>query len=137
MPNPNLDFAIASYKSNGKKSSSSNSFKSNLKWPTTYRGVTSKFGQRMHPVLKKYLMHKGVDLRASEGTTLYAPSDGKVSYAGYMNGYGKLIEIKHSNGYSTRMAHNSVINVKVGQYVKKGQVIGKTGKTRLFKKDSG
>ena len=98
-------------------------------WPIKWRGVTSPFGTRFHPVLKRYIMHKGVDLKAGVGVPVYAPKDGKVTFAGYMRGYGKLIKLKHSKGYSTRFAHLSKISVKNGEYVEKGELIGKTGKT--------
>jgi len=99
-----------------------------FRMPVAYKGVTSPFGRRMHPVLKRYIYHKGVDMRARY-TELYAARSGKVSYAGWMSGYGKLIIIKHGNGYETRSAHLNNIYVKVGQSVKQGALIGKTGMT--------
>ncbi len=99
-----------------------------FRMPVSYKGVTSPFGRRFHPVLKRYIYHKGVDLRAHY-TNLYASKDGRVSYAGWMSGYGKLIIIKHSGGYETRYAHLNNIYVKVGQRVSQGALIGKTGKT--------
>lgn len=99
-----------------------------FRMPVTYKGVTSPFGRRMHPVLKRYIYHKGVDLRAHY-TNLYASRSGRVSYAGWMSGYGKLIIIKHSSGYETRYAHLNNIYVKVGQNVSQGTLIGKTGMT--------
>ncbi|TDT68600.1 murein DD-endopeptidase MepM/ murein hydrolase activator NlpD [Hypnocyclicus thermotrophus] len=101
----------------------------NFKWPIRYLGVTSPYGKRFHPVLKRNIFHAGVDLRARVGTNLYAPEDGTVKTAGWLGGYGKIIIIKHSNGYETRMAHLNNIYVKVGQKVTKGQLIGKTGQT--------
>lgn len=103
---------------------SSNSFR----MPVAYKGVTSPYGRRMHPVLKRYIYHKGVDLRAHY-TNLYASRNGRVSYAGWMSGYGKIIIIKHSSGYETRYAHLNNIYVKVGQNVSEGALIGKTGMT--------
>lgn len=96
--------------------------------PVKWKGVTSPFGRRFHPVLKRYIYHKGVDLKA-QYVPLYASKDGKVTYAGWMSGYGKIVIIKHSGGYETRAAHLNNINVKPGQHVKQGQVIGKTGMT--------
>jgi len=103
---------------------SSNSFR----MPVAYKGVTSPFGRRRHPVLNRYIYHKGVDLRAHY-TDLYASRSGRVSYAGWMSGYGKLIIMKHSSGYETRYAHLNNIYVKVGQNVSQGARIGKTGMT--------
>jgi murein DD-endopeptidase MepM/ murein hydrolase activator NlpD len=100
-----------------------------FKWPIRYLGVTSPYGKRFHPVLKRNIFHAGVDLRAKTGTNLYAPEDGVVKTAGWLGGYGKIIILKHSNGYETRMAHLNNIYVKVGQKVTKGQLIGKTGQT--------
>ncbi len=99
-----------------------------FRMPVSYKGVTSPFGRRMHPVLKRYIYHKGVDLRA-QYTQMYASRSGRVSYAGWMSGYGKLIIIKHTNGYETRYAHLNNIYVKVGQRVNQGDLIGKTGMT--------
>jgi len=99
------------------------------RWPVVWRGISSKFGMRYHPVLKRYILHKGVDLRASMNTRVSAFYPGKVVYAGWMNGYGRLIMIRHSKVYSTRYAHLNRIYVKVGQYVKQGQFIAKSGKT--------
>ncbi|MDX8336982.1 MULTISPECIES: M23 family metallopeptidase [Cetobacterium] len=94
--------------------------------PVKYSGVTSPFGKRFHPVLKRYIQHAGVDLRARY-VPLMASKDGVIIYTGYMTGYGKIIKIKHSEGYETRSAHLDKIYVKTGDKVKAGQVIGKTG----------
>ncbi|MBQ3437086.1 MAG: M23 family metallopeptidase, partial [Fusobacterium sp.] len=77
-------------------------------------------------VLKRYILHTGVDLKAKY-IPLRAAQDGVVSFVGYMNGYGKIIIIKHNSGYETRYAHLSVMSTKVGERVKKGELIGKTG----------
>lgn len=100
-----------------------------FKWPIKWAGVTSPYGKRFHPVLKRNIFHNGVDLRAAVGVPLYAPADGTIKTAGWLGGYGKIIIIKHAKGYETRSAHLSNIYVKVGQKVKKGELIGKTGKT--------
>lgn len=97
-----------------------------FRFPVEYKGVNSPYGSRFHPVLKRYIFHAGVDLKARY-VPLRAAQSGKVSYAGYMNGYGKIIILKHSNGYETRYAHLDKIGVKVGQNISKGELIGKTG----------
>lgn len=99
---------------------------SGFAFPVRYAGVSSKFGNRFHPVLKKYVLHTGVDLIA-KFVPLRAARSGVVTFAGYMSGYGKIIIIKHDNGYETRYAHLSVISTKVGERVNQGDLIGKTG----------
>lgn len=74
-------------------------------------------------------MHKGVDIAASVGTPIYAADGGKVVFAGWKGSYGYLVEINHGNGYVTRYAHCSSINVKVGDRVVKGQLIARVGAT--------
>lgn len=101
----------------------------NYQWPIKYTGVTSPFGYRFHPIRKVKVLHSGVDLKAGVGVDLFAPADGKIISAGWMGAYGKIIIIKHANGYETRHAHLSKIFVKRGDIVRKGQQIGKTGKT--------
>ncbi|ADO83232.1 peptidoglycan DD-metalloendopeptidase family protein [Ilyobacter polytropus] len=118
IPNPDLKQVVAAAKKRTV----------NFSMPVKWKGITSPFGRRFHPVLKRYIYHKGVDLRAKY-VPLHAAKAGKVTYAGWMSGYGKIIIIKHSGGYETRAAHLNNINVKPGQYVKQGQVIGKTGMT--------
>lgn len=99
---------------------------SGFAYPVKFSGVASPFGNRFHPVLKKYILHTGVDFIAKY-IPLRASKEGVVSFAGNMSGYGKIIIIKHNNGYETRYAHLSVISTKVGEYVNKGDLIGKTG----------
>ncbi|WP_297404515.1 M23 family metallopeptidase [uncultured Cetobacterium sp.] len=94
--------------------------------PIKYAGVTSPFGKRFHPVLKRYIYHAGVDLRA-HFIPVEASRTGVVTYAGYMHGYGKIIIVKHNSGYETRYAHLSKIKVRKGQRVKVKQVIAISG----------
>ncbi|WP_022819338.1 M23 family metallopeptidase [Fusobacterium russii] len=105
---------------------SSGGSSSGFAYPVKFSGVASPFGNRFHPVLKKYILHTGVDFIAKY-IPLRASKEGTVTFAGNMSGYGKIIIIKHSNGYETRYAHLSVISTKVGEYVNKGDLIGKTG----------
>ena len=95
-------------------------------YPVRYAGVSSPFGNRYHPVLKRYILHTGVDLVAKY-VPLRASKAGVVTFAGNMSGYGKIIIIRHDNGYETRYAHLSVISTNVGEHVNKGDLIGKTG----------
>ncbi|WP_297598118.1 M23 family metallopeptidase [uncultured Cetobacterium sp.] len=98
----------------------------NFKMPVKWAGVTSPFGKRFHPVLKRYIQHAGVDMRARY-VPLMAAKDGTVVFVGYMTGYGKIIKINHGSGFETRSAHLDKIYVKKGDRVQAGQVIGKTG----------
>lgn len=91
--------------------------------------VTSSYGNRNHPVMKKVLAHGGLDLRAKTGTQVMSSKSGVVTYAGEARGYGKVIIIKHNNGYETRYAHLSKIQVRKGQKVNQNQVIGLSGAT--------
>jgi len=95
-------------------------------YPVRYAGVSSPFGNRYHPVLRRYILHTGVDLVAKY-VPLRAAKAGVVTFAGNMSGYGKIIIIRHDNGYETRYAHLSVISTNVGEHVNQGDLIGKTG----------
>ncbi len=95
-----------------------------------FKGYTSGFGERNHPTLEKKLFHYGLDYRAEIGTGIIAPSDGVIEFAGFnTGGFGNLIIISHNYGFKTYYAHLSKIDVKVGDFVKKGQKIGNTGNT--------
>ena len=91
--------------------------------------MSSGFGMRMDPFLRSPAMHTGLDMRGDTGDPVRATANGTVTMAGVNGGYGKLVEVEHSNGLATRYAHLSSIDVRVGQTVKIGQVIGKLGST--------
>ena len=92
--------------------------------------VSSSFSyRRWHPILHRYRPHHGTDFRARRGVPLLAVYSGRVSFAGRMGGYGKVVKIKHPRGYESLYAHQSRIKVKRGQRVKKGQIIGYVGST--------
>ncbi|MCA6075169.1 peptidoglycan DD-metalloendopeptidase family protein [Fulvivirga sedimenti] len=94
--------------------------------------LASGFGYRTHPIYKVRKMHPGIDFSAPPGTPIYATADGTVVKAQVrFSGYGKLIEIDHGFGYKTRYAHMQEFEVKSGQTVKRGQVIGYVGSTGL------
>ena len=94
--------------------------------------VTSKFTyKRWHPVLHRYRPHLGIDFGAPKGTPIYALSDGKVIFAGWMRGYGKVTKIAHGKGLVSLYAHQSSILVKNGERVKRGQIIGRVGSTGI------
>jgi murein DD-endopeptidase MepM/ murein hydrolase activator NlpD len=90
---------------------------------------TSGFGVRSDPFLGRPAMHTGLDFRAQTGDPVRATANGKVVNSGWSGGYGRMIEIDHGNGLSTRYGHLSQIDVKVGDVVKIGQVIGEVGST--------
>lgn len=99
-------------------------------WPTPgYGTITSQYGGRMHPTLKVYKVHTGMDIGAPSGAKVVAGADGTVVKAEYNVAYGNYIVINHGNGYSTLYAHNSVLSVKKGDFVVRGQTIAKVGST--------
>jgi murein DD-endopeptidase MepM/ murein hydrolase activator NlpD len=95
-------------------------------WPVT-GPITGPFGTRQDPFNGEGAFHAGVDISSHYGQPILAPADGVVSYADFYNGYGRLLEIDHGNGYATRYGHLSGFAVSDGQSVRKGQVIGYVG----------
>ena len=91
--------------------------------------LSSGFGVRPDPFLGRPAMHSGLDFRSETGDPVRATANGVVETAGWNGGYGKLVEIDHGNRYSTRYGHLSEIDVKAGQQVKIGQIIGRVGST--------
>ncbi|HSZ25057.1 MAG TPA: M23 family metallopeptidase [Cytophagaceae bacterium] len=90
--------------------------------------LVSGFGYRMHPIYKMRLFHSGVDFSASKGTPVYATGDGVIiTTARNAGGYGNEIEVNHGFGYVTKYAHLETFKVKVGQKVKRGELIGYSG----------
>jgi len=90
------------------------------------------FGMRVHPVLQVYRMHAGIDIIADDGTNVYATGDGVVRFAGRtQGGYGVVIEISHGYGYSTLYAHLSKVLVREGQQIKRGELVGLSGRSGL------
>ncbi len=89
--------------------------------------VTSHFGMRRDPILRRRAMHSGMDFRAPIGRPVKATGAGKVVEAGWNGGYGRMVEIDHGNGLVTRYAHLKKISVRKGQKVSAGAVVGKVG----------
>ncbi len=98
--------------------------------PLHHIRITSPFTyRRYHPILKRYKAHLGTDFGAKRGTPIFAVADGKVIFSGNLGGYGKVIKIRHTDEYVTLYAHQSRLKAKVGDIVKKGQIIGYVGST--------
>ena len=91
--------------------------------------LTSGFGMRTDPFIRAPAMHTGLDFRAETGEPARATAAGTVTIAGWNGGYGKMVEVDHGNGFATRYAHLSAIDVEVGQSIRIGQVVGKVGST--------
>lgn len=102
-----------------------------LKAPMDTVRVTSRFNpQRVHPIFGNKRPHRGVDYGAKVGTPIKVTGNGQITYLGWKGGYGKSIEVRHTNGYRTFYAHMSNYGkYKQGQMVKQGQVIGYVGST--------
>ncbi|MBR0220974.1 MAG: peptidoglycan DD-metalloendopeptidase family protein [Synergistaceae bacterium] len=99
-----------------------------LDWPV--RGqVTSKFGNRVHPMFKTKSNHSGIDIAAPSGTPVKAAASGEVLYVGWMRGYGQVIILDHGRNITTVYAHLSSTRVSDGQVIRAGSVIGGVGKT--------
>jgi murein DD-endopeptidase MepM/ murein hydrolase activator NlpD len=91
--------------------------------------MSSPFGTRMDPFVKGPAIHTGIDMRGDVGDPVRATATGTVTTAGWNGGYGKMVEIDHGNGLSTRYGHLSAIDVTLGQKVRIGQIVGKIGST--------
>ncbi len=98
-----------------------------------FHHISSRFGGRFHPILKRWKTHEGTDYAAAYGTPVRATADGIVTEAGPNGGYGNLIEIRHANGIRTRYGHLSKFakGLHVGQRVSQEQTIGYVGSTGL------
>jgi len=97
-------------------------------WPVAGR-IISGFGYRIHPIFGVRRFHSGIDIAASYGTPVKAADGGQVVQAGYFGGYGNSVMLYHGGGFATWYAHLSSINVSMGQFVQRGQVIGLIGST--------
>ena len=103
-----------------------------LKAPVEFSRISSRFDKkRFHPVLKKVKAHLGTDYAAPHGTPIVAVGDGVVIKASYTKGNGKYVKIRHNGTYTTQYLHMSRRNVKEGQAVRQGDVIGYVGSTGL------
>ena len=105
--------------------------KSLLRTPTDAVRISSRFGNRKHPILGYNRMHRGIDFAAPSGTPVYAAGDGVIEKAGWNGGYGKYIRIRHGGSFKTAYAHlrGFASNISEGVRVKQRQVIGYIGTT--------
>lgn len=97
--------------------------------PLEFSRVSSGFAMRMHPILQRMTAHKGVDYAAPSGTPVRVVGDGTVQFAGWQNGYGKVVHVLHGRDKLTVYAHLSRVDVRKGQRVDQGQRIGAVGAT--------
>lgn len=103
-----------------------------MKWPCPSSSkISSYYGNRLHPILKKYKMHTGIDISASQGSSIVAANSGTVIMAGWQNGYGNTVVVDHGGGITTLYAHCSKLLVGVGKKVNAGDTIAKVGSTGM------
>jgi len=103
-----------------------------LAYPMKFTRISSPFGMRFHPILKRKRMHDGIDFVNKVGTPIHSVADGKVIWKGWLGGYGKAVKIKHKNGYITLYGHmKSYGHIRRGQYIKQGTIVGYMGNTGL------
>jgi murein DD-endopeptidase MepM/ murein hydrolase activator NlpD len=97
--------------------------------PLEFSRVSSGFSNRMHPLLKLWQQHQGIDYAAPSGTPIRCVGDGTVEFTGPRNGYGNVVEVRHSGGRTTLYAHLRRIDVRHGQRVERGDRLGTVGAT--------
>lgn len=102
-----------------------------LRSPLKYANITSRYGNRRHPVLGYNRAHEGVDYGAPTGTPIWAVGDGQVKQAGWNGGCGRSVTLRHRNGYETVYCHLSGLAVSTGKSVSQKQVLGWVGSTGL------
>ncbi len=100
-----------------------------IKRPIRNGSVSSSYGPRVDPFLGRLAMHTGIDFKAPYGARVFSSAPGTVLSAKWKGGYGKMVEIRHANGFVTRYAHLSRIQVAEGDHVLAGDLIGNVGST--------
>ncbi len=96
-------------------------------WPVERGWVSSPYGRRVDPISGKLAWHTGIDIAGRKGTDVVAIAAGVVVFAGWRDGYGNMVEIRHDNGYVTRYAHHQDLAVSAGDIVKRGDSLGVLG----------
>lgn len=89
--------------------------------------ITSEFGIRYHPISRRTRMHEGIDIASPSGTIVKAPASGRVVFSGRSGGYGNMLVVDHGYGICTLYGHLSQFQVKKGEFVKRGDIIGAVG----------
>lgn len=103
-----------------------------MAWPSeASTHISSPFGNRLHPILRVYKLHTGIDIAARSGTNILAANAGTVISAGWNNGYGYMVMVDHGGGIVTLYAHSSKLLVSKGTAVARGQAIAKVGSTGM------
>jgi murein DD-endopeptidase MepM/ murein hydrolase activator NlpD len=105
-----------------------------LKAPVKYSRISSRYTKaRLHPILRTRRPHEGVDYAAPVGTPVWSVANGKVIFAGWSGGFGRLVKVKHTNGYISYYGHLSryAKGLRVGQTVSQKQLVGYVGMTGL------
>ena len=125
-----IEATIATYCATAGRTSGLKPFTGRFSRPVN-GSITSRYGMRHHPILRRTRLHAGVDFGAGHGSRIMAAADGVVIAATYSRGYGNMIILDHGGGISTLYAHCSAISVSTGQRVKRGQRIGAVGSTGL------
>ncbi|MBF0369857.1 MAG: M23 family metallopeptidase [Magnetococcales bacterium] len=102
-------------------------------YPVPFEGINSPYAKRIHPTLKKKEWHRAVDLAADMNTPIHATADGVVEWAGFhkKSGYGNLILVRHNYGFKTAFGHLAEVSVKNGEFVRRGDILGRTGNSGL------
>ena len=100
-------------------------------WPVE-GPITGPFGARIDPFNGEGAFHRGIDISAPYGQPIVAPADGVVTYADFINGYGRTVILDHGNGIVTRYAHLSAFSVTEGQHLSRGERLGYVGPQRTI-----
>ncbi|MBG6202541.1 murein DD-endopeptidase MepM/ murein hydrolase activator NlpD [Labrenzia sp. EL_13] len=100
-----------------------------VKRPVRNGSISSSYGPRVDPFLRRLAMHTGIDFKAPYGARVYTTAPGTVLSAKWNGGYGKMVEVRHANGFVTRYAHLSRLHVAEGDHVLAGDLIGNVGST--------
>ena len=123
---PGASQVAGSYSRPASRSGSVSRSSRSFRWPVVGR-INSPFGWRRHPISKRRSFHTGVDIKASRHTRIRAARSGRVVYAGWMGGYGRVVVVKHDSTYSTLYAHCQKLYVRKGQKVSAGKVVATVG----------
>jgi murein DD-endopeptidase MepM/ murein hydrolase activator NlpD len=102
-----------------------------LKSPLKFSHISSGFGRRFHPILKRWRNHNGTDYSAPRGTPIRSIGRGRVSFSGTKGGYGKHVRVKHNGKHSSSYSHLSRITARNGATVRQGDIVGYVGSTGL------